>query len=141
MGLAAVCGPLPGGLLTHADVLGLSWRAVFIVNVPLGVCVILLASLLREDRAAKPPRLDLLGTVLVTVGAGLMIYPLIQGNSAGWAPWVWALLCAGAVTLALFGLQQRHSARRGRHPLVEPSLFRDRGFPAALTTRRSSSRS
>ncbi|MEJ3651583.1 MFS transporter [Actinomycetes bacterium KLBMP 9759] len=56
MGLAAVCGPVLGGVLTYADLLGSSWRAVFLVNVPLALAVLGLAPLLKEDRAPQRPR-------------------------------------------------------------------------------------
>ncbi|MGW5748634.1 MFS transporter [Amycolatopsis sp. NPDC003861] len=119
MGLSAVTGPLLGGLLTQA----ISWRAAFLVNVPLGLAVLLAARLLREDRAATRPRLDLTGTALVVAGAGLLVYPLIDPAGTNWA-----LLAAGAALLVVFGFQQRRAAA----PLVEPSLFTHRGFPAAL---------
>lgn len=119
MGLSAVTGPLLGGLLTHA----LSWRAVFLVNVPLGLAVLLAARFLREDKAATRPKLDVAGTVLVVAGAGLLVYPLISPGGTAWP-----LLAAGAALLVVFGFQQRRTAA----PLVEPSLFAHRGFPAAL---------
>ncbi|WP_444859553.1 MFS transporter [Amycolatopsis bullii] len=119
MGLSAVTGPLLGGLLTQA----VSWRAVFLVNVPLGLAVFFGARLLREDRAATRPRLDVTGTLLVVAGAGLLVHPLI--DPAGPNP---ALLAAGAALLVVFGFQQRRAAA----PLVERSLFTHRGFPAAL---------
>ena len=119
MGLSAVTGPLLGGLLTEA----LSWRAAFLVNVPLGLAVLLAARLLREDRAATRPRLDVTGTLLVAAGAGLLVYPLIDPVGTNWG-----LFAAGAALLVVFGFQQRRAAA----PLVEPSLFANRGFPAAL---------
>ncbi|MGW3959288.1 MFS transporter [Amycolatopsis sp. NPDC005003] len=119
MGLSAVTGPLLGGLLTQA----ISWRAAFLVNVPLGLAVLVAARLLREDRAATRPRLDLVGTALVVAGAGLLVYPLIDPAGTNWG-----LLAAGAALLVVFGFQQRRAAA----PLVEPSLFANRGFPAAL---------
>lgn len=134
MGLAAVCGPALGGLLTHADLFGSSWRAVFLVNLPPGAAVLLAAPLLYEDRAARRPRLDLSGTALVACGSGAVVYPLIQGQDAGWPGWAWALLAGGAALLGLFGLDQRRKSRRGHRPLIEAGLFRHRGFPAALVT-------
>jgi EmrB/QacA subfamily drug resistance transporter len=134
MGLAAVCGPVLGGALTHADVFGSSWRAVFVVNLPLGIVVLFATRLLREDRAIQRPRLDLTGTALTVLGAGLVVYPLIEGNTVGWPGWTWGALTAGIVVLVLFGLHQRRETRRGHRPLVEPSLFRNRGFPAALAS-------
>ncbi|MCP2256571.1 drug resistance transporter, EmrB/QacA subfamily [Streptoalloteichus tenebrarius] len=134
MGLAAICGPVLGAVLTHADLFGSSWRAVFLVNVPLAMLVLATAPFLREDRAAHSPGSDLPGTALVVVGTGLVVYPLIQGDTLGWPGWTWGALVFGVVVLVGFGLHQRRRARRGRTPLVEPSLFRDRGFPAALVT-------
>ncbi|MGW4062656.1 MFS transporter [Amycolatopsis sp. NPDC004747] len=119
MGLSAVTGPLLGGLLTQA----ISWRAAFLVNVPLGLAVLFAARLLREDRAAARPRLDVTGTALVAAGAGLLVYPLIDPAGRNWG-----LLAAGAGLLVVFAFQQRRAAA----PLVEPSLFANRGFPAAL---------
>ncbi|MEU4252714.1 MFS transporter [Amycolatopsis sp. NPDC026612] len=119
MGLSAVTGPLLGGLLTEA----VSWRAVFLVNVPLGLAVLFAARLLQEDRAATRPRLDLTGALLVAAGAGLLVYPLI--DPAGTDP---VLLAAGAALLVVFGFHQRRVAA----PLVERGLFAHRGFPGAL---------
>ncbi|WP_243717554.1 MFS transporter [Actinomadura darangshiensis] len=126
MGLSAVCGPVLGSVLTHAW----TWRAAFLVNVPLAAAVLAMAPAMREDRAPSPPRPDVPGTLLAVAGSALVIYPLIEGDTAGWPPRMWALLFAGAVVLVLFGFHQRMTP----HPLVEPSLFRDRGFPAALAT-------
>nr|WP_086674312.1 MFS transporter [Amycolatopsis pretoriensis] len=119
MGLSAVTGPLLGGLLTHA----VSWRAAFLVNVPLGLAVLLAARYLREDRAATRPKLDVVGTLLVITGIGLVGYPLISPAGTNW----W-LLAAGAVVLGVFAVHQRRTSA----PLVEPSLFANRGFPSAL---------
>ncbi|MFC6880224.1 MULTISPECIES: MFS transporter [Actinomadura] len=125
MGLSAVCGPALGGIVTHA----VSWRMTFLVNVPLGLAVLLAAPLLREDRAAVRPRLDLAGTALAVAGAGLVVYSLIGGRGHAWTAGG-----AGAALLAAFAAHQRWKSRRGRSPLVEVSLFRDRGFPAALAS-------
>jgi EmrB/QacA subfamily drug resistance transporter len=132
MGLSAVLGPVLGGFLTHADVLGSSWRAVFLVNVPLGVAVLIAAPLLQEDRAEHRPNLDVVGNVLAILGVSLVIYPLIEGNASGWPAWTWGAISAGITVLVLFGFHQRRRARRGQSPLIEPSLFHNRGFSAAL---------
>ncbi|WP_326569560.1 MFS transporter [Amycolatopsis rhabdoformis] len=123
MGLAAVCGPVLGGVLTQAW----SWRAVFLVTVPLGLAVFVAAALLTEDRAATRPRLDLVGTALVAAGAGLVVYPLVASWHAG-------VFASGVALLVVFGVHQRFSWHRGRRPLIEAGLFRDAGFPAALLT-------
>ncbi|UKY51677.1 MFS transporter [Streptomyces inhibens] len=132
MGLSAVCGPVLGGVLTHADVLGSSWRSVFLVNLPLGLGVLAAAPLLREDRSARRPRLDLTGTALAVLGTGLLVHPLIESDRAGGSPRAWGTLAAGLLVMVVFGLHQRRRTRRGGSALVEAGLFRDRGFPAAL---------
>ncbi|MFG2284955.1 MFS transporter [Streptomyces sp. NPDC048595] len=132
MGLAAVCGPVLAGVVTHADLLGSSWRAVFFVNVPLGLGVLAATPLLREDRSARRPRLDLTGTALAVLGMGLTVHPLIDGGPAWGSPRPWAVPAAGLAVLAVFGAHQRRRGARGRSALVETGLFRDRGFPAAL---------
>ncbi|MGW2279169.1 MFS transporter [Streptomyces sp. NPDC001770] len=133
MGLSAVLGPVLGGVLTHADVLGSSWRAVFLVNLPLAAVVLLLAPRLREDRAPVRPRLDPAGTLLAAAGIALVVCPLTGGTGTP-GPAAWVSAGTGVLVLAGFVVQQRRTARRGRAPLVEPALLRGRAFPAALGT-------
>jgi MFS family permease len=80
MGLAAVCGPLVGGLLTQVTLFGSSWRAVFLVNVPLAVGVLAAATGLTEDRAPVRRRLAALGTVERSLFVG-RAFPAALGAS------------------------------------------------------------
>jgi len=135
MGLAGVAGPVLGGVLTHADLFGSSWRAVFLVNAPLAVAVLALTNRIREDRAPRRPGLDPLGTALVIIAATLIVYPLIGSGGGSRQPiWSWPAAGAGVLVLIVFAVQQRHAARAGGKPLVETSLFATRAFPAALVT-------
>ena len=134
MGLAAVCGPVLGGVLTHADLFGSSWRAAFLVNVPLSLVVLALTPRLLESRAPQRPTLDLTGTLLAMAGIGLVVRPLIGADLAALSGWSWAAVAAGLCLMAVFAVHQRRVAGAGRSPLVEPSLFAHRGFPAALVT-------
>ncbi|MFI2238764.1 MFS transporter [Streptomyces chrestomyceticus] len=134
MGLAAVCGPVLGGVLTHADLFGSSWRAAFLVNVPVSVAVLATAPKMPEARAPKRPALDLTGTLLAMIGTGLVVHPLIGGDIATLSGWSWGTVVAGLLVMILFGLHQRRAASGSRSPLVEPSLFARRSFPAALVT-------
>ncbi|WKX68668.1 MFS transporter [Streptomyces sp. XD-27] len=131
MGLSAVLGPVLGGVLTHADLLGSSWRAVFLVNLPLAAAVLAATPYLTEDRAPARPRLDPVGTVLAMLGTALIVVPLATGNPA---PAAWAVAAAGMAVLGVFVAHQRRTARRGHAPLIEPALLRGRAFPAALAT-------
>ncbi|WP_222853391.1 MFS transporter [Fodinicola acaciae] len=127
MGLAAVCGPVLGGVLTHADLFGSSWRSVFLVNVPLSLAVLAIAPVLVEDRAPKPPRLDLVGTALAMIGTVLIVYPLVGTEMSALG---WTSVVAGLAVLVGFAFHQRGK----RDALVEVSLFARRVFPAAMTT-------
>src|SRR3954469_16529012 len=81
IGLSAVLGPILGGYLVHADLLGTGWRSVFLVNLPLGVAALVgAAALLPENRTPHALRLDLVGTVLVGTAMLLVVYPLVQGR-------------------------------------------------------------
>ncbi|MGC4982542.1 MFS transporter [Streptomyces sp. DT193] len=131
MGLSAVLGPVLGGVLTHADVFGSSWRAVFLVNLPPAAAVLAASVFLTEDRAPIRPRIDPAGTVLAMLGTALIVCPLASGSSG---PARWAVAAAGAVVLGVFVVHQRRAGRRGHAPLIEPALLRGRAFPAALVT-------
>jgi EmrB/QacA subfamily drug resistance transporter len=134
MGLAAIAGPLVGGGLIHVNVLGTGWRAIFLVNVPVGLLALAAGRrfLPRTAPTAPDARLDVPSVTLAMVGGFALVYPLIEGREDGWPAWSFALLAAGVVTLAAFAKLQAHRAHHGRTPLVEPSLLRRRAYVAGL---------
>ncbi|MFK4084540.1 MFS transporter [Kribbella sp. NPDC020789] len=119
MGLAGISGPLLGGVITEAT----SWRAVFLVNVPLGLAVLALVHLLPESRSPRRPSLDPLGTILLIAGSALLVFPILQSRD-------WFLFPVGIAVLGGCVLQQRRTGGR----LIELSLFQRSGFGAALVT-------
>ncbi|MBV9606844.1 MAG: MFS transporter [Solirubrobacterales bacterium] len=134
MGLAAVAGPLVGGGLVNLDLLGTGWRAIFLVNVPLGLAAIAAGRRYLPRTAPATPglRLDAPSVTLAMVGGFALVYPLIQGREHGWPAWSFALLAGGVITLTAFGLLQAHRKRQGRAPLVEPSILKRRAYVAGL---------
>lgn len=95
--IAAVLGPLLGGLLLRADVIGLGWRAIFLVNLPVGVLTLLAAAILVPvSRAGHVRGLDPLGVGLLTAALLLVLYPLVEGRTPGWPLWMFVLLVASA---------------------------------------------
>jgi EmrB/QacA subfamily drug resistance transporter len=134
MGLAAVLGPLLGGGLVNLDLLGTGWRAIFLVNVPIGLVAIAAGRRYLPRNAPATPglRLNAGSVLLAMVGSVALVYPLIEGQSLGWPAWSFGVLAAGAVTLAVFAALQKRHAREGRTPLVEPSLLRRRPYVAGL---------
>jgi EmrB/QacA subfamily drug resistance transporter len=129
MGLAAVLGPILAGVLISADLFGSSWRAIFWINVPVGLVASVLAirylPRLPRDPAA---RLDVGGALLLTIASVLLIYPLVQGQAKGWPGWMFAMLAASAVFFGAFVLSERRSS----HPVIEPTLFTHASFVGGL---------
>src|ERR1700689_3497369 len=79
-GLGTVSGPLLGGLLIQHNLFGLGWRPIFLINVPVGIIAIAASAVLvGESRAARRPRLDPGGVLLITAALLLLLYPLVQG--------------------------------------------------------------
>ncbi|MEV0355750.1 MFS transporter [Nocardia sp. NPDC050697] len=130
-GVAAMAGPLLGGALVTADPGGLGWRAIFLINVPLGALGFALA--LRAPAPGRGERspIDPAGVLLATTGLFLLLFPLVLGNERHWSPGLLAVMTGGLVVLGCFVRQQR----RAPAPLLETALFAERGFAAgtALT--------
>jgi EmrB/QacA subfamily drug resistance transporter len=132
-GLAAALGQILGGVLVSADVLGLGWRAVFLVNVPVGVVAVIAAvKLLPETRAAQRLRVDLAGAGLLALALVLLLLPLTEGRPLGWPAWTWASLAATIPAVGLLGLHQHRSERSGSAPLIPPSVLRLRPMRIGL---------
>jgi EmrB/QacA subfamily drug resistance transporter len=126
MGLAAVGGQLLGGVLVQADPLGLSWRACFLINLPIGAAALAMAPrLVPESRGRVGLPLDLPGLALSTAGLTAIVLPLVQGRQDGWPAWTWISLAAAPLILAVYAAQQRALTRRGGLPLIEPALLHD----------------
>ena len=131
MGLAFVCGQILGGLLLQANILGLGWRAIFLVNVPVGAATLVAAALVvPRARGRRRPRLDPAGAAGVSASAALALVPLTLGHDEGWPAWTWACLAACLPALAATLGWERRLARRGGEPLLDLPLFRDRAFAA-----------
>jgi EmrB/QacA subfamily drug resistance transporter len=135
LGLAAAFGQLVGGGLVQANVFGLGWRAIFLVNLPIGAVGLVLAPrLIPESRAAVAARLDLVGMALTVAGLTGIVFPLIEGRQYGWPAWTWAAMGAGLVLLAVLALHQRWLTGRGGAALFPPAAFSDRALVRGLVT-------
>ncbi|MEV5980024.1 MFS transporter [Streptomyces sp. NPDC052114] len=121
-GIGLAAGPVAGGALTQA----FGWPAIFLVNVPIGV-VLLVAGrrVLAESRNPDARALDIPGTILSVLGVGTLSYALIEGGARGWtSPVILGGFAAAAVLLAAFvAVERRHPA-----PMLPPGLFRRRLF-------------
>jgi EmrB/QacA subfamily drug resistance transporter len=135
MGLAAACGQLVGGALVQVNVFGLGWRAIFLVNVPIGAVGLALAPrLIPESRASVAARLDLVGMGLSVAGLTAIVFPLIEGRQYGWPAWTWVSLGAGLAVVGVLAVHQRWLAQRGGAALFPPAVFADTALVRGLVT-------
>jgi EmrB/QacA subfamily drug resistance transporter len=124
-GVAGAIGPFAGGWLVQA----VSWRAVFLVNLPLAALVVAVAwKHVPETRdPAAVSRLDIPGTVFGAAGLGALTYALVAAGDQGVTPLTAGTAALGLLALAGFVWTERHSPS----PLVPPDLFSSRQFTAA----------
>jgi EmrB/QacA subfamily drug resistance transporter len=124
-GISMALGPVLGGVLVSA----ISWRAIFLVNLPVGLLAFALAALfVPESRAPRPRRIDPVGQALVIVGLAALTYGIIEGGRIGFgAARIVALLAVALgclVALVLYEL-------RRREPLIEVRFFTSAPFAGA----------
>ncbi len=130
MGLSILAAPILAGALVEADLWGIGWRLVFLINVPIGIVALVGAVRVLPRTVAHPGlRLDTGGMVLIGLALTAVIYPLIQGRADGWPAWTFLSLATGAVLLGAFGLWER---RRGSDPLIEPGLLTNRTYTSGI---------
>ncbi|TQS42670.1 MFS transporter [Cryptosporangium phraense] len=120
--LAAAIGPVVGGLLVE-----LSWRWIFLINVPMGVVLVFAALRAVPDYRVPDPDtdLDLVGAAVLTVGIGALSLALVEGNDWGWGS-TGVLVSFAVAAVALTGF----AVNTARHPspLIDLALFRVRTY-------------
>jgi EmrB/QacA subfamily drug resistance transporter len=127
-GVSLALGPLVGGALTET----VGWRAVFWVNIPLGLAAIVLTLLLvPESRSVRPRRFDPFGQLLMIVLLVSVVGFLIEGPRTGWLSWSELALVALAVA-ALTGLLLFE--RRRVDPAIDIRFFRSFPFSSVVVT-------
>jgi predicted MFS family arabinose efflux permease len=130
LGLSTLAAPILAGALIEANLWGIGWRLVFLINVPIGIAAFVGAVRVLPRTVAHPGiRLDTGGMVLIGAGLTAIIYPLIQGRADGWPAWTFVSLAAGAILIVAFLLWER---RLRGDPLIEPGLLANRTYTSGL---------
>jgi EmrB/QacA subfamily drug resistance transporter len=125
VGLSMALGPIVGGVLVDS----VGWRAVFVVNVPIGLLALgLTAAFVPESQAERPRRIDPAGQLLVIAALASLTYAIIEGPRSGWT----SLEIVGlfGVSLACFVALVLYELRR-REPLLEMRFFGSAPFSGA----------
>jgi EmrB/QacA subfamily drug resistance transporter len=129
LGVFAVAGPILGGLLIDADLFGLQWRPVFLINLVLGGIALVMAVKYLPHVPARPAtRIDVWGSVLLVVSLFAILFGLIEGSSEGWSALSLAAIAVGMAVFAGFVWRQATTSE----PLLARSLLANRGFTAGL---------
>jgi EmrB/QacA subfamily drug resistance transporter len=124
-GISMALGPVVGGALVDST----GWRAVFLVNVPVGIIAILLtAAFVPESRAERPRRIDPVGQVLVVIALATLVYAIIEGGETGWLSS--EIVSLFVVSVVSFVALVRYELHRDE-PLVEVRFFRSAPFAGA----------
>ena len=130
---AAVTGQVVGGVLVSANILGSTWRPVFLLNVPIGAILFLAGLRTLPSGRGEPGRtLDLAGLATLTPAVLALILPLVLGQSEHWPAWGWACLAGSGALFALFAVVERRVAARGGSPLIPGRLLRLPGTVAGI---------
>ncbi|MEV0319575.1 MFS transporter [Streptomyces sp. NPDC050658] len=132
-GFASAVGLLLGGVLTDADLFGLGWRSVFLVNLPVAaatfVAGLLLVPQTRERSAGRP---DVLGSLVLAGSLVAIVLPLVQGRADGWPLWGWICVAAGALTLVGLAVVEGRRRSHATVPLLPSRAFRLPAFSVGV---------
>jgi hypothetical protein len=128
-----VVGQLLGGALVSADLFGLGWRLVFLINLPICLAAFIAAiPLVPDTRGVRRPHLDMVGVVLSAGALAAFVVPLIEGRELDWPWWCFALLAASPVFAEAFRRWELHLTRTGGDPLVAMDIFAAPGLVRGL---------
>jgi EmrB/QacA subfamily drug resistance transporter len=128
-GLAAVTGPIAGGLLIGADLWGLDWRPIFLVNVPVGILAVIAGWILIPRTPGHPDlKNDYVGILLFGAATVALVFPLIEGRSYGWPMWAWAMMAVALVFAVMFLWWERRMAIADRPQLLNFGLIGNGSF-------------
>jgi MFS family permease len=127
--VGAIFGLVLGGLLVQADLFGLGWRPVFLVNVPAGLIVAyLVPRLVPADGPRGSRRLDLVGLVVATSSVFLVVLPLVLGHEQHWPAWTFVSIAVGLVLAVVFVIVER----RVPDPLLRLDVLRSPGIRSGM---------
>jgi MFS family permease len=129
----AVAGQILGGVLVSANVVGSQWRAIFCVNVPIGLAVLAAgARYLPHEAQRAARRVDVAGVGTLSAAVLLLVLPLVLGRSEGWPAWTWLSLGASVPAVAAFVAAERRVRARGGAPLVNLDAMAPRAISSGV---------
>jgi MFS family permease len=133
-GFAGIFGQLIGGSLIAANIGGLGWRLIFLINLPIGGLALAFVRRVVPESKGIGARVDLPGALLVSASLAATVMPLVEGREQGWPWWTAASFAAAAVLITVFVFYQNVLGRRGGSPLISLALFKERAYAVGVVT-------
>ena len=128
-GLASVCGPILGGVLVSANLFGMEWQPIFLVNIPIGIATIVAGWFLIPRLPGHPGlKNDFVGIVLFGAAILAVVFPIVEGRTYGWPLWAFGMMLAGLVLMGVFVVWTRGRAKAGEPQLLNFDLITNRQF-------------
>lgn len=129
LGLSGIAGQAVSGALVAMDFAGLSWRSIFLINVPITLiaCPLVLRHI-PETRADPKPGVDFGGAAMCAAGLALLLYAVIRFPELGFASSTIGLALLAAAILTMFAFDQRRKTRQGKQPLFPTALLQGSTF-------------
>lgn len=132
-GLAAVIGQILGGFLMDINPLGLGWRVIFFINIPIVALVLFFgAAFLKKETNKTGARIDWPGVILSSGSLILLLFALTLGRENGWPWWCWVMIFTSVILARLFWNVEKKLAYREREPLVFPDIIMKRNVRNGL---------
>ena len=123
-GLGSIAGQILGGWFIHADLAGLGWRAIFLINVPIAALTFIAALLVvPQSRRADAPSIDARGATGIAVSLALVLLPFVLGRQNGWPAWMWIGPVVGSVLLWVVIRAEDRLSARGGDPILDTKLI------------------
>ena len=133
IGLSSAAGQLLGGALVGADLDGLGWRLIFLINLPISLVAFLAAfPLVRQTRGQHRPRLDVGGVLLSSLALTAFVLPLVEGRERGWPWWTVAMLLSTPLLVEAFRRYEIRLAKVGGDPLIAMDVLQSPGLLRGL---------
>ena len=123
-GVGSIAGQILGGWFIHADLMGLGWRVIFLINVPIAALTFVATLLIIPgSRRPEAPTIDAPGAVGISVSLAAMLLPFVLGRQNGWPVWMWGGPVIGAILLLIVIRMENRRAARGGDPVLDTKVI------------------
>ncbi len=135
LSLSSVVGQVAGGAIVTANFLGSSWRPLFLINIPIGIALLVVALWRMDNRGQNPNpgAFDVWGAVTLAFAMLLSVVPLSLGYALGWPLWSIISLFLSVACIVFLVARERHVAAAGGSPLIDLRLFMVPGAAAGIS--------